>query len=53
MVGRVEGVYGESAVMLAAGGRILAFTVDVGVVALKEWYSGSFSYYICWLYGGF
>ena len=39
--------------MIAVGGRIATGTSDVGVVALKEWSSGDFSAYICWLNGGF
>ena len=39
--------------MISVGWRILSGIVDVGVVALKQWGSGYFSAYICWLDGGF
>ena len=39
--------------IIASGGRIVVDTTDVGVVALKEWASGAFSDYICWLNGCF
>ena len=39
--------------MIAFGGRIVAGSADIGVVELKEFSSGYFSAYICWLNGGF
>ena len=39
--------------MISVAGRIVASTVDVGVVGIEEWSSGYFSDFIFWLNGGF
>ena len=40
-------------VMFSVGGGIVVGAVDVGLVAVEEWYSGYFSAYIYRLNGGF
>ena len=49
MVLCADSVKGESSVMISYSGRIVAGTTDVGVVALKEWYSEYSSAYMCLL----
>ena len=43
----MDSVEGKYAVMITVRGKSLAGATDVGVVALGEWTSGSFSAYIC------
>ena len=47
--GQAESVQGDLEVAVTVGRRIIANTMDVGVVALKERSGGDFGSYIIWL----